>query len=204
MIYQTGLYTINPKFSDQSNLYLTNWSNKYDRSMALVKSFEPIVRPDATILILGSMPSVNSIQAHQYYAHPRNCFWYIIETLFSSKCNLDYADRVKLLLENRIALWDVLKQCTRRGSLDSAIDTSSIETQDFNTFYSASPNIKTVFFNGTAAEKEYYKRVKPQLSQPHQNMMHHRLPSTSPAMASLNREQKLNHWKVVKKSRNIE
>ncbi len=168
--------------------------------MALVKSFEPIARSDAEILILGSMPGVKSIQAHHYYAHPRNCFWYIIENLFSSKADLGYPGRIELLRENRIALWDVLKQCARKGSLDSAISVSSIETQDFNTFYSVTPNIKIVFFNGAAAEKEYVKRVKPLLSQPYRNIVYHRLPSTSPAMASMNRKQKLNQWKLVKES----
>ena len=172
--------------------------NQFHSDMAQVRSFAPIARSDATVLILGSIPGVKSLQAQRYYAHPRNCFWHIIENLFAASSRLNYADRIELLRENRIAVWDVLKQCTRRGSLDSSINISTAETQDFNTFYKSVPNINTVFFNGATAEKEYIKRVKPDLPERYRNIMYSRLPSTSPAMAALTWEQKLEYWKRIK------
>lgn len=88
--------------------------------------FPPIAKPDATILILGSMPGQKSLDENQYYAHPRNSFWPIILKLFKLKGELTYTQREQLLLDNRIAVWDVLKSCYREGSLDSDIDNSSI------------------------------------------------------------------------------
>ncbi len=172
--------------------------NQVRSDITHVHSFAPIARSDATVLILGSMPGVKSLQEQRYYAHPRNSFWHIIENLFADNTGLGYADRIELLRENRIALWDVLKQCARNGSLDSSINISTAEAQDFNNFYKSAPNINTVFFNGAAAEKEYTKRVKPHLPERYRNNVHCRLPSTSPAMAVLNWDQKLEYWKRVK------
>jgi hypoxanthine-DNA glycosylase len=166
--------------------------------MAKVVSFPPIASTDAIVLILGSMPGVRSLEANRYYAHPHNCFWYIIENLLTSNRGLDYSARVELLRKNNIALWDVLQLCLRKGSLDSAIDASSIVTQNFESFYASFPNIQTIFFNGATAEKEYLKRAHPLVSEKYRKIPYHRLPSTSPAMASLTKEEKLDRWKIVK------
>jgi len=168
--------------------------------MTKVISFPPIANADATVLILGSMPGVRSLEAKRYYAHPNNCFWYIIEKLLASNCELEYSARVELLRKNNIALWDVLKLCILKGSLDSSIAASSVVTQNFESFYASIPNIQTIFFNGATAEKEYLKRVHPSLPEKYRGIPHHRLPSTSPAMASLTKEEKLERWRVVKLS----
>ena len=156
--------------------------------MIKVASFSPIANSDATVLILGSMPGVRSLEANRYYAHPHNCFWFIMETFFADRLGLDYAERIDLLQKNKIALWDVLKFCMRKGSLD------------FASFFTTTPNIEKIFFNGATAEKEYLKRVLPVLSEKQQGIAHHRLPSTSPAMASLTQKEKLKCWKIVKLS----
>ena len=84
--------------------------------------FPPVAREDAKILILGSMPGQRSLAEQQYYAHPQNSFWRILYRLLNSENTLDYGQKRRLLLDNHIALWDVLKTCERKGSLDADID----------------------------------------------------------------------------------
>ena len=82
------------------------------------------------ILILGSLPSVASVTQQQYYAHPQNAFWRIIEALFAERQPLTYAQRIALLKQHRIALWDVIASAKREGSLDSAIEAASVVPND--------------------------------------------------------------------------
>ena len=166
--------------------------------MSTVTGFPPIADNNAVILILGSMPSVKSLEDQQYYAHPRNSFWFIITKLLSSSdTELEYEQKKALLLHNRIALWDVLNTCQRKGSLDSSIKNESTVVNDFNTFFIDHPLIKAVYFNGTRAQQEYMKHILPTLDEKFSSIEYKRLPSTSPAMASLNREQKLQQWKTI-------
>lgn len=160
--------------------------------------FPPIAKPDAIILILGSMPGQKSLEANQYYAHPRNSFWPIMCQLFSADKNLNYEQRKQLLSDHKIALWDVLTSCYRKGSLDSDIDHSTIETNNFNIFFSKHKNIKAVFFNGTKAEQLFNKYILDNLEEQHQSLKYYKLPSTSPAHAAMTTEQKLLKWKVIK------
>lgn len=165
--------------------------------MSTITGFPPVADSNAIILILGSMPSVQSLQAHQYYAHPRNSFWYIMTRLFNSDTELDYEHRKALLLKNRLALWDVLNTCQRKGSLDSSIKDETVVVNDFGRFFETHPMIKAVYFNGTRARQEYNKRVLPALKNQYPDITYARLPSTSPAMASLSREQKLQQWRAI-------
>jgi hypoxanthine-DNA glycosylase len=110
---------------------------------------------------------------------------------------LPYESRVYRLKSRRIALWDVLKSCTRKSSLDSDIDESSITPNDFISFYQAHPGIARVFFNGVKAEACYRKYVFPLLSDKFKSLPCQRLPSTSPAHASLSYKQKLKAWRIV-------
>ena len=163
-----------------------------------VEGFPPIEQQDAHILILGSAPSVASLQQQQYYAHPRNSFWPILTTLLVGEAvDLPYHERAALLQQHHIALWDVMSRCERPGSLDSAIAPQSITPNPFEAFLQAHPKIGAIFFNGGKAEEVYRKRVMPQLSPPHQALHQQRLPSTSPAMATMNREQKLTQWRTI-------
>lgn len=165
--------------------------------MSTVTGFPPVADSNAIILILGSMPSIKSLEAGQYYAHPRNSFWPIITTLLSTKTDLDYEQRKALLLNSGIALWDVLNSCQRKGSLDSSIKNETIRVNDFNKFFAEHPLIKAVYFNGTRAQQEYNKQVLPVLDEQFSAIEYTRLPSTSPAMASLNQEQKLRQWHII-------
>lgn len=163
-----------------------------------VKGFPPIARADARILILGSAPSVESLKQQQYYAHPRNAFWPILTTLLLGEAQrLPYPQYTPLLEQHQIALWDVMRSCERPGSLDSAINKNSIEPNDFEQLFIDHPKINALFFNGGKAEETYHRRVLPLLREPYRSIPDKRLPSTSPAMASLNRAQKLEQWRAI-------
>lgn len=159
--------------------------------------FPPIIGRNPKVLILGSMPSEASLAQGQYYAHPRNAFWYIMGSLFHFSPEATYVDRGEQLKQNKIALWDVLQECEREGSLDSSIIGDSIKTNDLSGFLLSHPTIRLIAFNGATAEKEYRKNILPGLNKQLQQTLMIRLPSTSPAMATLSREQKLVKWAVI-------
>ena len=162
-----------------------------------IHGFPPIENENAELLILGSMPSEESLRARQYYAHPRNAFWPIMMDLLGGRIDLDYEDQAQLLVDNRIALWDTLKSCIRSGSLDSAIVDTSIETNDFNAFFRHHENIRHIFFNGQKSRQVYSNYVLPGLSESFRSIESSVLPSTSPAMASLNRRKKTDAWRAI-------
>jgi len=148
-------------------------------------------------LILGTMPGKASLAAQQYYAHPRNHFWGFITTLLGLPEVLTYDARCEALVARRIALWDVLKACTRGSSLDADIDTASIVPNDFHDFLAAHPRITRIYFNGAKAEALYLRHVLPQLPAELADIETLRLPSTSPANASIPRAVKLAQWRVL-------
>jgi hypoxanthine-DNA glycosylase len=164
--------------------------------MNLVRGFPPISGPDATTLVLGSMPSRESLARRQYYAHPRNGFWPIITALLESEPGT-YDKQVARVTSRGIAIWDVLQACIRPGSLDSAIDEQSVVPNDFRRFFAAHPHIRRVFFNGAKAEALYRKHVLPGLSGPAAALALQRLPSTSPAHAGMSLAQKMTAWRVL-------
>jgi TDG/mug DNA glycosylase family protein len=158
-------------------------------------SFAPNADSKARILILGSIPGRESLRAERYYAHPRNQFWPIMATLLGFAPELPYAERLQALQHHGIALWDVMRSCQRAGSLDASIEPDSVEANDFADFFRSHPGIHSVFFNGATAQATYNKHVLPGL--PALSLRYTRLPSTSPAHASLSLEQKLEAWKCI-------
>jgi len=161
----------------------------------LSQGFAPVARPDARLLILGSMPGVASLEAARYYAFPRNTFWKIMGDLFAAGPELDYPSRLKKLMENHIALWDVIEACHRPGSLDAAISESGLATNDFSGFFELHPDITHVFFNGQKAAGLFNKKVVPALKGHYTYLT---LPSTSPAHAAKNYANKLKAWSVLR------
>lgn len=168
--------------------------------MNVNQGFPAVAVHNSQILILGSMPGCISLQQHQYYAHPRNSFWKIMSCLFGFADHLNYPQRLALLQKHKIALWDVIYRCERPGSLDSNIKHQSIIPNDFNSFFKQHSSITHIFFNGSRAEQEYIKRIIPNLPEKFQSLPSSRLPSTSPAMASLDFKQKLKAWTQVKQA----
>jgi len=160
--------------------------------MARIRSFPPIGDARAHTLILGTMPGAASLAAGQYYAHPRNAFWRIVAHVFGFDAGLDYRARVRCLADAGIAVWDVLESCERAGSLDTRIDPSSVVVNDFPRFFATHRRIERVCFNGGNAQTLFRRHALPALGDLAATIV--RLPSTSPAHASLSADAKLRAW----------
>lgn len=157
----------------------------------LLTAFPNIAKPNAKILILGSMPGQKSLDENQYYAHPRNTFWKIMASIFKFDISLDYETRCEELTNNKVALWDVMQNCERPGSLDSAIVNATIIPNDFNAFFKTYKNIELIGFNGQKAAQTFKTKVSKTLEFDIKSVT---LPSTSPAHASMSFEEKLEIW----------
>jgi len=164
--------------------------------MNRITSFSAASSPDATVLILGSIPGKASLEANRYYAHPQNQFWPIIIELLELNPSSSYLARIESIKLAGIALWDVVKSCHRHNSsLDAKIDKNSIVTNDFPGFFLNHPYITHIFFNGLTAEKTFQKHVQPYICT--DRFTYHRLPSTSPAHATMAFQQKLDSWRIL-------
>jgi len=159
-----------------------------DSSPVLI-GLAPVHDHRARLLILGSFPGVASLQASQYYAHPRNLFWPMLAELTGEDLPaLPYRQRLARVRQHGIAIWDVIGQCFRRGSLDGAI--RKPVGQDFETFLAGLPALRAVAFNGgLAAKGEPWFRSR--------GYRTYRLPSTSPAHAAMSTERKRVAWQVL-------
>ncbi|MBM5810770.1 MAG: DNA-deoxyinosine glycosylase [Gammaproteobacteria bacterium] len=163
----------------------------------MLEGFPPIARRSASVLVLGSMPGAASLAAGEYYAHPRNQFWRITGTLCGFDAAAPYRRRVAGLRAADVALWDVIRCCVRRGSLDAAIEPASVRVNDFQAFLVAHPHIAQIFFNGSQAEQVWRRHVAPGLSL-RRELRLRRLPSTSPAHAALSYSGKLRAWRILR------
>ena len=162
----------------------------------LCRSFPYSASSRAEVLVLGSMPGARSLRDQQYYAHPQNLFWEIMGAVFGAGRDRPYPERLQILQQSRVALWDVVSQCRRAGSLDADIHRETVVPNDFAGLFAHCPRIHTVFFNGHAAEQLFRKRVLPDLPRrPAARSRLARLPSTSPAHAALTRKEKLARWR---------
>lgn len=137
------------------------------------------------------MPGERSLKLNQYYGHGGNLFWKLMFSIFDHPFSNDYEKRKSVLLENNIALWDVLMACEREGSADSAIVLE--ESNDFQSFFSIHPKIKLIAFNGQNAEAYFNKYCK---HKPKAQFI--TLPSTSPANTWKSFEEKKGEWSKIK------
>jgi hypoxanthine-DNA glycosylase len=167
------------------------------RAGARVTAFPPILGPTPAVLVLGSLPGVASLRAGEYYAHPRNQFWDIMGELFGASRELDYTARTARLKNSRVAVWDVLREAARPGSLDSQIDRLTAEPNDIASLLARRGSIRVVAFNGGMAEKLFVHFIRPALGARGATLAYFRLPSTSPANASSNYRSKLARWRCI-------
>lgn len=161
-----------------------------------IQSFDPLSNPKAEILLLGTMPGLQSLALNQYYGHPRNLFWKVLASLFEVELHTDYNLKKELLLQNNIVVWDVLQACERQGSLDSAIIKEV--PNDFEPFLNQHPNIKLIAFNGQKAASFFKRHVVVD-----KEYIYITLPSTSPANASKSFEQKVKEWEIIRNYINV-
>jgi TDG/mug DNA glycosylase family protein len=143
------------------------------------------------------MPGIASLQAGQYYAHPRNAFWPVLESLAGIPADAAYAARLRDAQRAGIAIWDVLAACRRRSSLDSDIDSRSIVVNDFAGFFRANPTIRAIAFNGGTAAQLFRGHVLRDIKLPRKDMPLLQMPSTSPANARLTVAEKCRAWSVL-------
>jgi TDG/mug DNA glycosylase family protein len=156
----------------------------------IITAFPPILPKNPHTLILGTMPGGRSLELNQYYAHPQNQFWRFMGDIYGAGRELPYERRVDILKARGIAVWDVVKSCVRQGSMDSNIKKEVVN--DFEEFFRNNPSVKLVVFDSLVAEKLYMKHVIPTLSK---ELRYVRVPSPSPAHASLPYSEKLALWK---------
>lgn len=162
-------------------------------AVQLDTAFPPVIADTPRLLILGSMPGQRSLARQQYYAHPRNAFWPIIRRFLSIPTGADYLQCCDYLTAQNIALWDVLAQCVRPGSLDQHIDPASVVVNDFEALLTRYPSIERILFNGGKAAALFQRHALPELSNPERIDLIG-LPSTSPANAAMRFEEKYQRW----------
>ncbi len=158
----------------------------------VLQALPALVSPQTRLLILGSFPGAASLKAQQYYGHPQNQFWRILQAIWPScahSTGLDsYQNRSKWLLDKKLGLWDVYARCERQGSLDSNIRNAVLN--DFSGLLQRCPDLQAIAHNGG----ESFKHAKHLRAL---GLPVYKLPSTSPAHASWSFERKLAAWRDV-------
>ncbi|MDH6148611.1 MULTISPECIES: DNA-deoxyinosine glycosylase [Paraburkholderia] len=158
--------------------------------MSFKRCFAPVVDADTRVLILGSLPGEVSLAHGQYYAHPQNKFWLLVgEAIERDLVGMAYSTRLETLLEHHIGLWDVVAEARRAGSLDSRIRDHA--SNDLIALIDTLPKLASIAFNGGTAAKIGMKALGERAEQ--YRLV--RLPSSSPAHASVSYAQKLDIWR---------
>ena len=162
----------------------------------------PLVSVRTRLLVLGSFPGAASLAARQYYAHPQNQFWRILQAIWADSPYVkgmdSYEKRSKWLLERGLGLWDVYASCERQGSLDTAIRNAQVN--DFAALAVTCPDLCAVAHNGGESFKHAALVIEGlglAGSTVARTVPSYKLPSTSPAHASWSFERKLGAWRDV-------
>lgn len=156
----------------------------------MVNGFELISSKEPKIMILGSAPSVMSLNLYQYYGNKRNCFWTLLAKLYNKESFENYNQKISFIENNNLLLWDVVKVCNREGSLDSNIN--QVVANDIEKVIKDNTSLNLVIFNGKKANELYKKYI---YYYP-KNIDFFTLPSTSPAY-TLSFEKKYEKWKSI-------
>lgn len=157
----------------------------------------PVVASDCRVLILGSMPGAASLLAARYYAHPRNRFWPLMAALADVPAEATYGERLVALQRAGIGLWDVIGECRRAGSLDSAIVRGSERANALVPLIVSLGQLRVIAFNGATAASLFRRHVEPHLPELRQPVQRIALPSTSPAHAAMGLEALREAWSVL-------
>ncbi len=150
---------------------------------------EPVYNSESRILILGSFPSVKSRENMFFYGHPQNRFWRVLAEIFMQPLPVTIEDKKQFLLDNHIAIWDVIKQCDIRGSQDSSIE--NVVPNDISIILE-NANIERIFVNGKKAWQLFNQFIKPSI-----NREAIYLPSTSPANAMWSLDKLVESWSII-------
>lgn len=153
----------------------------------IMHTFQPIYNAQSKILILGSFPSVKSRENQFYYGHSQNRFWKVLAYMLEADVPQTVEEKKKLLLDNKIAIWDVIESCTIQGSSDTSI--RDVAVNDFSVILENS-KIEKIYVNGTKAYELYHKYAEKKTG-----IKAVKLPSTSPANAAWSLEKLCKAWK---------
>lgn len=156
----------------------------------VVHEIPPIYDENSRILILGSFPSVKSRESQFFYGHPQNRFWKVLAEIFGGEIPVSVEEKKKLLLDNHVAVWDVIASCTIEGSSDSSI--KDVLPNDLSCILNAA-DIRQIYCNGGTSYRLFCKYCEPVLKRAAV-----KLPSTSPANASYRLERLVEEWKQIK------
>ena len=151
----------------------------------LIHTINPIFNHDSRVLILGSFPSPLSRKNNMFYGNPRNRFWEILSAIFNEKIPQNNSGKIAFLLDKKIALWDVVKECEIYGASDSSI--TNVVPNDLDKIFSIA-NIQAVFTTGQTATKLYAKLFN-------KNSIY--LPSPSPANFHFNLSTLIENYKKI-------
>ncbi|MGI5825403.1 MAG: DNA-deoxyinosine glycosylase [Bacillota bacterium] len=154
-----------------------------------IHNIEPLFNKDSKILILGSFPSVKSREGNFFYHHPQNRFWKVMAGILEMPVPQTIEEKSNLLLNNRIALWDVIASCEIIGSADSSIQ--NVIPNDLNRIFQTA-NIRKIYLNGGKAHALYQKYLAKNIGLPVI-----KLPSTSPANAGYSLDRLLTVWRQI-------
>lgn len=154
----------------------------------MLKGFDPIVAEHPYVMILGSMPSVTSLEKQEYYGFAHNRFWKIMHQVFDMPIDT-YEQKKQMILNHHMILWDVIGECIREGSLDSKIRQEKVN--DIDCLLKQYPQIQLIICNG----KKSYELYKKHFS--HIDIPCCYLPSTSNANRTIKEEQLFAQWKQV-------
>ncbi|WP_255882117.1 MULTISPECIES: DNA-deoxyinosine glycosylase [unclassified Ruminococcus] len=154
-----------------------------------IHNIDPVWNENSKILVLGSFPSVKSRSEQFFYAHPQNRFWRVVAAVTGTPLAKSVDEKKNMLLNCRIALWDVIKSCDITGSADSSI--KNAVPNDLNSILSNS-SVDKIFTNGAAADKLYKKYCEKETG-----ITAIRLPSTSPANAAFSLGHLTQEWGII-------
>lgn len=153
--------------------------------MRQIHNISPVYDENSKILILGSFPSVKSRETEFFYGHPQNRFWRVLSAVLGCELPETIEEKRKMLLESRIALWDVIAGCDIEGSSDSSI--RNVRVNDLSVILNAA-KIGKIYANGNKAYELYRKYIGENIE---------KLPSTSPANAARSLDALTDEWSRI-------
>ena len=151
---------------------------------------EPVYNKSSKILILGSFPSVKSREANFFYHHPQNRFWKILANIYNTELPETIIEKKEFLINQHIAVWDVIASCEIKGSSDSSI--TNVEVNDLKKIIDQS-QITHIYTNGNLTDRLYHRYFDEIIDLPVT-----KLPSSSPANASYSLTKLISFWKEIK------
>ena len=156
----------------------------------------PVCGENPKILILGSFPSLKSLEKNEYYGNPKNHFWKIMEAVFGTDTSLSYDKRIESLKNAGIALWDAASECRREKSSDATL--KDVKPNDIARILIKNKPVRVIALNGKTGAEKYFKKFHPDFSKKFPDVKVITLPSSSPANARQSLDDKIKEWSALK------